>query len=144
MRENMRCTKCHPDERTSSFVRRSFHCWRGLRRPLALLELGAAAGPCLLPDAYAYDYEAIESRQLCLHPRRPEPFSVGWLERRCPTGRLEIIWRAGLGLRPIDIVVEVALISTETSSLLLLVLSDVLFIAYRIGFVRTIRSGLWS
>src|SRR5262249_44465610 len=28
-----------------------------LRPPLALLEVGAAAGLCLLPDAYAYDYD---------------------------------------------------------------------------------------
>jgi hypothetical protein len=74
-----------------------------LPQPLALLEVGASAGLCLLPDLYAYDYGK----------------GILWSERtdyqvplfRCkvneeapvPTRMPDIVWRAGLDLNPLDV-----------------------------------------
>ncbi len=75
-----------------------------LSGPLALLEVGAAAGLCLLPDRYGYDYGRV----------RIEPASTGGSEapvfpcranaaaplpRKVP----EVVWRGGLDLRPVDL-----------------------------------------
>ena len=71
--------------------------------PLALIEVGAAAGLCLIPDRYGYDYG----------PRRiGPPAGIGAapvfpcaadaatpLPGACPP----ILWRAGLDLHPVDI-----------------------------------------
>lgn len=75
-----------------------------LPQPLALLEVGASAGLCLLPDRYGYDYG--DGRRLgapggdgrgplfrCdVNPATPVP-------RALP----EVAWRAGLDLAPIDV-----------------------------------------
>jgi hypothetical protein len=72
-----------------------------LPQPLALLEVGASAGLCLLPDRYGYDYAL--TRIPPPSPRAPifscavsgaVPLSV-----RVP----RIVWRAGLDLNPLDI-----------------------------------------
>lgn len=75
-----------------------------LRQPLALLEVGASAGLCLLPDRYSYDYggqwlkaaspggSAIPVFPCSANNATPVP-------ARMP----EIIWRAGLDLNPIDL-----------------------------------------
>jgi hypothetical protein len=69
-----------------------------LPQPLALLEVGASAGLCLLPDRYAYDYAGHEvgdgSPRLRCRPEGPVP-----LPDRLP----EVAWRAGLDLAPIDV-----------------------------------------
>ena len=69
-----------------------------LRQPLALLEVGASAGLCLLPDRYAYDYEGHRVGDgrpvLRCRPEGDVP-----LPARLP----EVAWRAGLDLEPIDI-----------------------------------------
>ena len=69
-----------------------------LPQPLALLEVGASAGLCLLPDRYGYDYDGHRIGAgppvLRCHPDGPVP-----LPRRLP----EIAWRAGLDVEPIDI-----------------------------------------
>jgi hypothetical protein len=69
-----------------------------LPQPLALLEVGASAGLCLLPDRYAYDYAGHRlgdgSPRLRCRPEGPVP-----LPDRLP----EVAWRAGLDLEPIDI-----------------------------------------
>lgn len=73
-----------------------------LRQPLALIEVGASAGLCLLPDRYAYDYgghtlrptgAALEAPVLpCqVNPAMPLP-------RQLP----QVVWRAGLDLNPLD------------------------------------------
>jgi hypothetical protein len=75
-----------------------------LPQPLALLEVGAAAGLCLLPDRYAYDYG--EGRIAPSEPITREPPLF-----RCRAGRgvpipqrnVEVAWRAGLDLQPIDL-----------------------------------------
>ena len=69
-----------------------------LPQPLALLEVGASAGLCLLPDHYGYDYDGHRlgngSPTLRCTPEGPVPL---------PDALPEIVWRAGLDLEPIDI-----------------------------------------
>src|SRR5207248_2893039 len=71
-----------------------------LPQPLALLEVGASAGLCLLPDCYGYDYDR---HRVPADPPRPifpcEADSKTPLPRELP----EIVWRAGLDLEPIDL-----------------------------------------
>jgi hypothetical protein len=72
-----------------------------LPQPLALLEVGASAGLCLLPDRYGYDY----SLARIAPPSPPAPvFSCAVsgavpMPARAP----QIAWRAGLDLNPLDI-----------------------------------------
>jgi hypothetical protein len=69
-----------------------------LPQPVALLEVGASAGLCLLPDRYAYDYAGHRlgegAPRLRCRPEGPVP-----LPDRLP----EVAWRAGLDLEPIDV-----------------------------------------
>ncbi len=75
-----------------------------LPQPLALLEVGASAGLCLLPDYYAYDYDghAVEPSARCgaepplLHCRADSGTPL-------PERNVEIAWRAGLDLNPVDL-----------------------------------------
>src|SRR4051794_33754186 len=71
-----------------------------LPQPLALLEVGASAGLCLLLDCYGYDYGG---RRVPADPPRPifpcEADNKTPLPRELP----EIVWRAGLDLEPIDL-----------------------------------------
>jgi hypothetical protein len=67
-------------------------------------ELGAAAGPCLLPDHYAYDYGAgrIEpsaglTADTPVFPCRADPGVP------IPARNVEVAWRAGLDLHPRDV-----------------------------------------
>src|SRR5215472_3962119 len=71
--------------------------------PLALLEVGAAAGLCLLPDAYAYDYEGHRVPPTSFTSAIPPTFFCRANRAPLPDRGLEIIWRAGLDLKPIDI-----------------------------------------
>jgi hypothetical protein len=73
-----------------------------LPQPMALLEVGASAGLCLLPDRYAYDFNG--------HHLTPEnatapPRFACQVEGAVPLPpRLpQIVWRAGLDLNPIDL-----------------------------------------
>ena len=75
-----------------------------LPQPLALLELGASAGLCLLPDRYAYSYNGRRLRpsgesfsDTVLFPCRAN--AVAPIPTRLPT----IVWRAGLDLNPVDL-----------------------------------------
>ena len=63
--------------------------------PLALIEVGASAGLCLLPDRYGYAYEG-------LRPFGPEP-RFPCRASGAPAGCPEIVWRAGLDLNPLDV-----------------------------------------
>jgi hypothetical protein len=71
-----------------------------LKQPLALIEVGASAGLCLLPDRYGYDYG-----RRALHPE-----SAGHPVFPCdasattplPDALPRIAWRAGLDLNPLD------------------------------------------
>lgn len=72
-----------------------------LPQPLALFEVGASAGLCLLVDRYRYDYGAGE-----IGPSK-SPVTLG-CERRgsetlLPTRLPDVVWRAGSDLDPIDV-----------------------------------------
>ena len=67
-----------------------------LPQPVALLEVGASAGLCLLPDRYRYGYGAGDpDSPVVLAPR---------VEGRLPRpGRVDVAWRAGIDLNPLDV-----------------------------------------
>ena len=72
-----------------------------LKPPLALLEVGASAGLCLLPDCYGYDYG---DRRLPppasaapVFPCRADPRTP------LPLEPPRVAWRMGLDLNPIDL-----------------------------------------
>jgi hypothetical protein len=75
-----------------------------LPQPLALLEVGAAGGLCLLPDRYAYHYGSVR-----IGPREsrgPDPpvFSCRPGEGTpLPRRNVDVAWRAGLDLDPVDL-----------------------------------------
>lgn len=73
-----------------------------LPQPLALLEVGAAAGLCLLPDRYSYRYDdgtALDP------PTGPSAVVLDCaLEGMAPPARMpEVVWRAGIDLAPVDV-----------------------------------------
>lgn len=76
-----------------------------LPQPLALLEVGASAGLCLLPDKYAYDYG--DGRVIWpTHGDDPQaPHFRCTVNERTPVPRknIDVIWRAGLDLNPLNI-----------------------------------------
>lgn len=68
--------------------------------PLALLEVGASAGLCLLPDRYAYDYGAGRIGD------RASPVLLSCEARGAvplPSELPHIVWRRGIDLDPIDL-----------------------------------------
>jgi hypothetical protein len=77
-----------------------------LPQPLALVEVGASAGLCLLPDFYGYDYGA--------GVLRPEQHDGDFAVFSCAAspeiplpGRMpRIVWRAGLDLNPLDVTIS--------------------------------------
>jgi hypothetical protein len=75
-----------------------------LPQPLALLEVGASAGLCLLPDYYAYLYDAQPvppaRRSVAPPPTLACRASPG---TPLPVRGIEVAWRAGLDSAPIDI-----------------------------------------
>jgi hypothetical protein len=71
--------------------------------PLALLEVGAAAGLCLLPDRYAYDYDGHRIEPRSVVSAAAPTFFCRANEASLPVRGLEIVWRAGLDVAPIDI-----------------------------------------
>jgi hypothetical protein len=75
-----------------------------LPQPLALVEVGASAGLCLYPDRYGYDYRG-EHGQHRIEPARGAPSFRCVLGPGTPLPRrpVEVTWRAGLDLHPLDI-----------------------------------------
>ncbi len=79
-----------------------------LKQPLAIIEVGASAGLCLLADRYGYDYGAVR-----VGPPAPADASAhgGTPVFACevtgaipyPTALPQIVWRMGLDLEPIDV-----------------------------------------
>lgn len=69
-----------------------------LPQPLALLEVGASAGLCLLVDHYGYDYagDRVGNGAVVFEcaPHGPVPV---------PAELPEVVWRAGIDLEPIDV-----------------------------------------
>ena len=73
-----------------------------LPQPLALLEVGASAGLCLLPDRYAYDYggRRLEPEDATDPPVFPcRAGAATPLPERMPA----VAWRAGMDLSPPDL-----------------------------------------
>ena len=71
-----------------------------LPQPLALIEVGASAGLCLLPDHYGYDY----GRATLLAGARSPCFRCAVNDAvPIPAVLPRIVWRAGLDLNPLDI-----------------------------------------
>jgi hypothetical protein len=76
--------------------------------PIALLELGAAAGLCLAVDRYAYrfDDQAVLAPVLAPAGGPAVPTlaaSTSGLGPAAPTHLPEIVWRAGIDLAPLDV-----------------------------------------
>lgn len=71
-----------------------------LPQPLALIEVGASAGLCLIPDHYGYDYGSA-----VIHADKTAPIF------RCTANEItplpaavpQVVWRAGLDLNPLDV-----------------------------------------
>lgn len=73
-----------------------------LPQPQALLEVGASAGLCLLPDFYAYDYGT--RRVPPLHGDAAPVFPCHAAGATpLPSRMPEVVWRAGLDLAPADV-----------------------------------------
>ena len=72
--------------------------------PIALIEVGASAGLCLLPDQYGYDY----GRARLNPPQEMRSVAPVFRCEACentplPTRLPTIIWRAGIDLNPLDV-----------------------------------------
>jgi hypothetical protein len=75
----------------------------GLPEPLALLEVGASAGLCLLPDFYAYDYGGdILGPEVQGLTSPVFPCTVN-AATPVPARLPRVVWRAGLDLNPVDL-----------------------------------------
>ncbi|WP_239128892.1 DUF2332 domain-containing protein [Sinosporangium siamense] len=72
----------------------------GLPGPFALLEVGASAGLCLLPDRYAYDYDG---HRIGPPGARPTIRCAVTGRPRLPPHVPEVVWRAGIDLNPLDV-----------------------------------------
>jgi hypothetical protein len=75
-----------------------------LPQPIALVEIGASAGLLLLPDYYGYDYAGQRigpSRNSAIPPPvftcRPDSATP------IPSRNIEVVWRCGLDIEPIDL-----------------------------------------
>jgi hypothetical protein len=75
-----------------------------LPQPLALVEVGASAGLCLLPDRYAYDYGRVrlEPKELGAVPPPVFPCQADDATP-IPSELPRIAWRAGIDLNPLDV-----------------------------------------
>jgi hypothetical protein len=74
-----------------------------LKQPLALIEVGASAGLCLLADRYMYDYQG----RILRGPAAPDhaPLLVCRIGDTTPIPRSvpQVVWRVGLDLNPVDL-----------------------------------------
>lgn len=75
-----------------------------LPQPLALLEVGASAGLCLIPDRYGYDYGRRRLTPSGPAADRAPVFPCGANDATPIPERLpNIVWRAGIDLNPLDL-----------------------------------------
>jgi hypothetical protein len=75
-----------------------------LPQPLALLEIGASAGLCLIPDRYAYEYNTVAIPPASHVGVVPPTFSCeANAKTPIPKRNIEVAWRAGLDLEPISV-----------------------------------------
>ena len=76
----------------------------GLRQPLALLEVGASAGLCLLVDRYTYDYGGTVIEASTPSAVAPPRFACKANEQTpLPEKNIEVVWRAGLDRCPLEL-----------------------------------------
>ena len=73
-----------------------------LPQPLALIEVGASAGLCLLPDFYGYDFGSRSIHPEAGNGDYPVFSCAVGPETPLPTRMPQIVWRAGLDLNPLD------------------------------------------
>ena len=73
-----------------------------LPQPLALLEVGAAAGLCLYPDRWSYRYDEGERHRAARRRLRGTPHVHDLGESATPGGGVSVAWRAGIDLDPLD------------------------------------------
>jgi hypothetical protein len=73
-----------------------------LPQPLALIEVGASAGLCLYPDRYAYDYGGHRIAP-AVDAATPVFRCAAGPGTPLPARPVEVVWRAGLDLHPLDI-----------------------------------------
>lgn len=78
----------------------------GLPQPLALLEVGASAGLCLLPDRYGYDYGAVSLAPEAGSGTPPVFPCRASAETPLPGALPTVVWRTGLDLNPLDVYAE--------------------------------------
>jgi hypothetical protein len=74
-----------------------------LPQPLALIEVGASAGLCLLPDCYAYAYRrhvVVPDDRFAAAPIFPCQASAG---TPLPFAMPRIVWRVGLDINPLAV-----------------------------------------
>ena len=74
-----------------------------LPQPLALIEVGASAGLCLLPDHYAYDYDGRELRPANSMAGIPVFTCQADTATPIPDALPHVAWRAGLDFNPLDV-----------------------------------------
>lgn len=75
-----------------------------LPQPLALVEIGASAGLCLLPDKYGYDYGAVSLRPTLPSGTMPPVFPCKVSgDAPLPRALPRVVWRRGLDLNPLDL-----------------------------------------
>jgi hypothetical protein len=73
-----------------------------LPQPLALIEVGASAGLCLLPDFYGYNFGSGMIRPEVGNGAFPVFSCAANPETPVPAKLPRIVWRAGLDLNPLD------------------------------------------
>jgi hypothetical protein len=74
-----------------------------LPQPLALLEVGASAGLCLLPDRYGYRYGDHRVGPAQVVNGSPTFSCAAGPRTPLPAQGVEVAWRAGLDLNPLDV-----------------------------------------
>ncbi|MCC2033481.1 DUF2332 domain-containing protein [Microbacterium allomyrinae] len=73
--------------------------------PVALLEVGTAAGLCLFPDRYGYDFDAPGGPRTLEPVEGPSPVRLSCRvddDASVPARLPEVAWRRGIDLSPID------------------------------------------
>jgi hypothetical protein len=73
-----------------------------LPQPLALIEVGASAGLCLVPDFYAYDYTGCVIQPSDVETPPPVFTCSTNAATPLPATLPQIVWRAGLDLNPLN------------------------------------------
>ena len=71
--------------------------------PVALLEVGASAGLCLFPDRYRYAWRSEAGVRRAGDPAAPELGCTVLGSGPLPGAPVEIAWRGGIDLDPIDV-----------------------------------------